>query len=77
MSKFGSGEESAFVKAGQLEPGVKISGDRFDRASTLIVQDVRADGPNRVRVDVVDFTHGDHLTGWWYVDRPITCWGKL
>lgn len=78
MTFFGTDEESATVKAEQLEPGVRISGDRFDRTSTLVVQDVvplPAEG--KVRVDAADFTSGDHCTGSWYSDRPITCWGRL
>ena len=54
MADFGNREIGVTVKASKLEPGVLVSGMRFDRVNTLVVQDVRPEGSRMVRVDVVE-----------------------
>jgi hypothetical protein len=76
-TNFGTGEEGAMVKAAKLEPGVRISGSRFDRVNTLIVQEVRSEGSQKVRVDVIEQETGDHLTRTLYAFAPVACWGRI
>ena len=77
MTNFGTSEESTTVKAEELEPGVRISGDNFNRTSVLVVQDVRPPANGTVRVEAADFENGEHLMQFLYADRPMTCWGRI